>query len=697
MKYASSQQANQRNGKRGPADPRNATGRGRAALQQKVRGMNYEDGANALSPRNGNPLSPKNNPLLDPSQSPTMAPMATAQEKQSESAPERETKASPSAATPTRNQTTTSRSHTPTQLKAKGYVEQAAALSPKNVDGYDTQQAKLRPAEDSLQLKGGAHADKDIHDLAAQGTQGSGGALPHLDAIQASFGSHDVTGVQAHTGSAAQAASKAIGAEAYATGNNIAFGGSPTLHTAAHEAAHVVQQRSGVSLSGGVGQAGDSYEQHADEVADEVVAGGSAEALLDTMAGGGQSADVQRKAVQRKEVDPGAAAKPTPNAIGYFGLNPGAEKEKRALERSGGDSIVLGEVGNYEDQKKFEKMGQTELQKWIDDFVANTLQLTNKSQITHVKSLLLLCDLKLIDELRSLLKTFAGAERGEYVLERLVFSGHHGAGADMWGEEKREGRTVNYGSLYLKKDLGLVVKAFPKAANQVQDVMMAACWSMDKLPVIQSLFPSLKSVWSYDDFSPTVKQGSPRHVRQWERSTRGDRVPTKGPGATAIWVKGREEKKPTTKGASEFQALRTKVDKWEAENFLKYWLGEIEPTPGGPLRAFYADIQKLRHDANFRSLGSGTCKGYDELAEVILNLRMYHEKRDFFVDDEAALIQSVSAQLVKNGSGYTLPNFATITRHKLWSFTHSPNAALTGFEEGNNLVFLATEKLWELA
>src|SRR5206468_596297 len=98
---------------------------------------------------------------------------------------------------------------------------------------------------------------------------------------------------------AARRASTALGAKAYAFGNNIAFGATPDLHTAAHEAAHVVQQRQGVSLKGGVGEAGDSYERHADAVADLVVAGHSAEGLLGQMAPSGG-----RTAVQRREINP---------------------------------------------------------------------------------------------------------------------------------------------------------------------------------------------------------------------------------------------------------------------------------------------------------------------------------------------------------------------------------------------------------
>jgi len=75
-------------------------------------------------------------------------------------------------------------------------------------------------------------------------------------------------------------ASRAIGAMAFTTGDHVAFAGAPSLHTAAHEAAHVVQQAGGVRLAGGVGGTGDRHERHADAVADRVVAGQSVEALL---------------------------------------------------------------------------------------------------------------------------------------------------------------------------------------------------------------------------------------------------------------------------------------------------------------------------------------------------------------------------------------------------------------------------------
>ena len=130
----------------------------------------------------------------------------------------------------------------------------------------------------------------DTHAAAQRGVAGAASTLPYAAQIQRSFGRHDVSGVRAQVGGAATEAATSMGAAAYARGDQIGFGQAPSLRIAAHEAAHVVQQRSGVSVSGGVGAAGDRYEQHADAVADLVVRGQSAEGLLGTMTGGRSAA-----------------------------------------------------------------------------------------------------------------------------------------------------------------------------------------------------------------------------------------------------------------------------------------------------------------------------------------------------------------------------------------------------------------------
>jgi Domain of unknown function (DUF4157) len=155
---------------------------------------------------------------------------------------------------------------------------------------FGVQRAATVAAEDPAQ----------VHAAATRGTATPATRLPFTDQVQRAFGRHDISGIHAHVAPAAVASAREIGARAYATGDHVVLGDSADLHTVAHEAAHVIQQRSGVQLAGGVGQAGDRFEAHANRVADQVVRGESAESLLDEMAGpgrGGGAACVQRSPV----------------------------------------------------------------------------------------------------------------------------------------------------------------------------------------------------------------------------------------------------------------------------------------------------------------------------------------------------------------------------------------------------------------
>jgi hypothetical protein len=127
-------------------------------------------------------------------------------------------------------------------------------------------------------------SDEAIRAAAIEGVRTPSTSLPYLDRIQASFGRHSIADIQAHVGPAATRASQAMSAQAYATGNHVVFGARPDLRTAAHEAAHIVQQRAGVQLSGGVGRVGDLYERQADAVANVVVMGRSAVGRLEPLA-----------------------------------------------------------------------------------------------------------------------------------------------------------------------------------------------------------------------------------------------------------------------------------------------------------------------------------------------------------------------------------------------------------------------------
>lgn len=170
----------------------------------------------------------------------------------------------------------------------------------------DASSADIESSSDAL--------DSDPATIARRGVAGPGQRLPHLDIVQRAFGSHDLSGVRAHIGGAAADASRALGAHAYAHGNDIAFAEDPTAAMVAHEATHIVQQRAGVSLKGIDGGASDAHEQQAEAVEQRVAQGKSAEDLISAIRGGGGGAS---QLVQRKS-GPSAGTAPASPLSGPF-------------------------------------------------------------------------------------------------------------------------------------------------------------------------------------------------------------------------------------------------------------------------------------------------------------------------------------------------------------------------------------------
>ena len=166
----------------------------------------------------------------------------------------------------------------------KGIATAASPLPHLEQIGAALVQRKLAVSESAADV-----TDEQVQSAADHATTGPSEELPHRAQIQRAFGRHDVSDVRAYRDERAQDGAHAMGAAAFATGDRVAFAGTPDLHTAAHEAAHVVQQRAGVHLNGGVGRAGDDHERHADAVADAVTRGASAEPLLDGYCGAGSA------------------------------------------------------------------------------------------------------------------------------------------------------------------------------------------------------------------------------------------------------------------------------------------------------------------------------------------------------------------------------------------------------------------------
>ncbi|WP_437728376.1 DUF6972 family protein [Sorangium sp. So ce861] len=198
-------------------------------------------------------------------------------------------------------------------------------------------QAKERPGAPSP-----AAASVGVRAAATEGVRGASDPLPHLARLQPAFGRYDLTQVKARVGGDAARANARIGALAYTVGDRVAFGAAPDLRLAAHEAAHAIQQRGGVQLHDGVGHPGDPYERQADEVADAVVRGDSAEPLLARSVGpaaapgsAGAAAPVQRLASTATRLfepppPPPRAARARRGAAGGRGAGGGARESQQS-------------------------------------------------------------------------------------------------------------------------------------------------------------------------------------------------------------------------------------------------------------------------------------------------------------------------------------------------------------------------------
>ena len=125
-----------------------------------------------------------------------------------------------------------------------------------------------------------------MREIAHRGVSGPVSRFPYESRIRSGFGRFAPERMEAVRGVRAQAANRALGSSAFAFGPRAAFGAAPDLHTAAHEAAHMAAAPYGVRLTDGVGQAGDCHEQVADQAADAIVAGRSAEPVFETAYGG---------------------------------------------------------------------------------------------------------------------------------------------------------------------------------------------------------------------------------------------------------------------------------------------------------------------------------------------------------------------------------------------------------------------------
>lgn len=170
-----------------------------------------------------------------------------------------------------------------------------------------TQKAALDPNR----TKGEAQT---LHRTAARGLSSPPSPFPYSERIQAAFGAYAPSGLAAHFGPAARAAAGQLQAHAYVKAGQVAFGRFPDLRTAAHEAAHIVDQtHGGGGVRHGVGVQGDARERLADQVASRVASNRSAEDLFASALGpANPSGAIDQLQMTNSVAEDTSVEKPTP-------------------------------------------------------------------------------------------------------------------------------------------------------------------------------------------------------------------------------------------------------------------------------------------------------------------------------------------------------------------------------------------------
>ena len=93
-----------------------------------------------------------------------------------------------------------------------------------------------------------------VEDVAARTSAGSAG-LPHLDRLQPLFAGHDLRRIRVSDTSSDAETRRRVRAHAFTQGDRVSMPRDASVELAAHEAAHVVQQRSGSTSDGPAAEA----------------------------------------------------------------------------------------------------------------------------------------------------------------------------------------------------------------------------------------------------------------------------------------------------------------------------------------------------------------------------------------------------------------------------------------------------------
>lgn len=558
-------------------------------------------------------------------------------------------------------------------------------------------------------------------------------SLPYQAELEQQFGV-PLDHVRAYMGPTVEAAGRSLGARAFALGERVAFAeSSPSQSTVAHEITHVLQQTRGggarseahdeaeaLAAEGGAALTFDKASgtggptavrrqrgpQPAQEVPPLDIAASRAaiafgegrnlpaaawtkiakvvgldtttidDAMVQAIARWQQNQHLEPHGklgditLQWMSSSPGGAgldAHIKSEPIVYLGVNPAAREHELSTLQGSGVNVAS---ANGRSQQDTSVAGGQSVDLTTDQgreaYVARLARLDATARGT-VKALLKQSRSRSRDELAQLLELFYEAEIGRRIIKRVVLSGHSG-GHSIIGE-RNNATSISFSDL---QALGTI---FPRAVGQVEDLMLSACntGQTSKLAQYTAIFPNLRSIWSYVGFSPggeVAGAGSNRHIKQWERASRGRIDPGKLDAArkdlatgsdvmdksVALWTRDTDTTTPQYKTASpeaelDYETLRSSVDSGLSAYGDAYKDGNINLAE---LSTLYTQLQYLTGNHQ-TALGSKRDR-YLLITNHVLYLRFWPNIRKHFWDAHGRAVAKAY-----EGHG-TVPSYRTGSR-----------------------------------
>jgi hypothetical protein len=285
----------------------------------------------------------------------------------------------------------------------------------------------------------------------------------------------------------------------------------------------------------------------------------------------------------------------------YLGLNPASrDVELGALQGSGANVDGIKGARTQDTAKVDGRTVDLNDAEGIDALMGTFPKLDTANQAA-LKSFFESAGTGAKDELAQLARFFYDAEFGKRLFKRVVLSGHS-YGISIWGDDNG---TIQF------TELQQLATIFPAAVGQVEDLMLSACntGQSEKLDQYRGIFPNLKSIWAYVGYSPSAATGSLRHIKEWEKATRGaadeDKMDAgrekvgRGSGDkdknVALWSQETGAEDPTYKTDSpeanqDFATLKSSVDTAMSTYEDAFVNGNIDQ---GGLNALFTKLQAL--------------------------------------------------------------------------------------------------------